>query len=89
MEMKHFKQKGTYLKNDYEHLQISLASQPTLKKKNYFYFIYKSILPACMYCSMCVPGACRGQITGSNLLEQEFQLVISYNVGSENSTQVL
>jgi hypothetical protein len=38
---------------------------------------------------ICVPGAHRGQKLALDPLEQELQIVMSYQVGAGNQTQVL
>lgn len=46
------------------------------------------LLPACVYI-ICVPGAREGQKRGSNPLEMELQVIVSYHVGCENWTYIL
>ena len=47
-----------------------------------------SCLPICM-CTVCEPGACRGQKGALDPQELELQMVGGCHVGAENQTQVL
>lgn len=51
--------------------------------------MYMGALPACVMCTMFVPGACGGLKRASDPVELGLLMVVSHHVRAGNKTQVL